>query len=180
MIIGLVGRSRVGKDPAASFFEGTHQVRRLAQPVKDACKVLYGWSDVNVESAIKEDVDPVWGVTPRFAMVHLTHSTRVCAGADFFTRRFFDSWDGSPIVIPDVRFEDDVREIHRLGGVTIKITRKGGPEHIFESSIDTMYTMYEVENNGTIEQLRENIFSCLGREFVMGSKPVETLPHSDA
>jgi hypothetical protein len=178
MIIGLVGRSRVGKDTAAGFFDGTHKVRRLAQPVKDACKVLYGWSDVEVESAAKEVVDPQWCVTPRFAMVHLTQSMRECMGANFFTRKFFNSWDGAPIVIPDVRFMDDVMEIHRLGGVTIKITRAGGPDHLFESGIDAMPTMYEVANNGTIEEFRNDIFSCLGRSSGSGWTPVGTSPRS--
>ena len=123
MIIGLVGRSRVGKDTVAGFFEGTHEVRRLAQPVKDACKILYGWSDVEVESGAKEHLDEKWGLTPRTAMVHLTQAMRQCNGSNFFTKRFFETWDGEPIVIPDVRFNDDVQEIHRRGGVTIKITR---------------------------------------------------------
>jgi hypothetical protein len=180
MIIGLVGRSRVGKDTVASFFEGTHQVRRLAQPVKDACKVLYGWSDVEVESAAKEEVDQRWGITPRFAMVHLTQAMRQSMGGNFFTKSFFDSWDGSPIVIPDVRFVDDIKEIHTRGGVTIKITRQGVPDHLFEYTIDSASTMYEVANDGTIDELRVKIFNCLGREFASGSTPATTLPRSDA
>lgn len=179
MIIGLVGRSRVGKDTAASFFEGTHTIRRLAQPVKDACKVLYGWSDVEVESSKKEDIDPRWGLTPRVAMVHLTQALRQCNGTDFFTKRFFETWDGTPVVIPDVRFSHDVDEIHRRGGVTIKITREGGPDHAFEFPIDTMYAMHQVDNNGTIEEFREKIFKCLGRELLSDSKPAATLPRLD-
>ena len=177
MIIGLVGRSRVGKDTAASFFDGTHQVRRLAQPVKDACKVLYGWSDREVESAAKETPDPKWNLTPRTAMVHLTHAMRQCNGTNFFTKRFFETWDGGPVVIPDVRFSDDVKEIHRRGGVTIKITREGGPNHSFEFPIDFLVTTYEVENNGTIEELREKIARCLeGRH----TTPAVTGPRSGA
>jgi len=177
MIIGLVGRSRVGKDTVASFFEGTHKVRRLAQPVKDACKVLYGWSDVEVESAAKEETDQRWGITPRFAMVHLTQVMRQCMGGNFFTKSFFDSWDGSPIVIPDVRFVDDIQEIHRRGGVTIKITRQGVPDHSFEYTIDSASTMYEVANDGTIEDLRVKIERCLEGHH---KTPARTLPHSDA
>ncbi len=180
MIIGLVGRSRVGKDTVASFFEGTHEVRRLAQPVKDACKVLYGWSDVEVESAAKELRDAKWDLTPRMAMVHLTQAMRQCNGSNFFTKRFFENWDGRPVVIPDVRFKDDVDEIHRRGGITIKITRQGGPDHAFELAIDSLGTTHEVSNNGTIEDLKNKIFNCLGRELVCGSKPAETEQRSDA
>jgi hypothetical protein len=177
MIIGLVGRSRVGKDTAASFFEGTHQVRRLAQPVKDACKVLYGWSDREVESAAKEAHDPKWNLTPRMAMVHLTHAMRQCNGTNFFTKRFFENWDGQPVVIPDVRFNDDVTEIHRRGGITIKITREGCPDHSFEFPIDFLGTTYEVTNDGTVEELKEKIVRCLEG---CHKTPVATGPRSDA
>lgn len=180
MIIGLVGRSRVGKDTVASFFSGTHRVRRLAQPVKDACKVLYGWSDVEVESAAKELVDPKWGVTPRFAMVHLTQEVRRFMGSNFFTKRFFDSWDGEPIVIPDVRFHEDIQEIHARGGVTIKITRKGCPDHPFEFPIDSMPSTFVVENDGTIEELRDKIFKCLARRSESDKTLAVTEPRSGA
>lgn len=168
MIIGLVGRSRVGKDTAAAFLAAEHgyTIKRLAQPVKDACKVLYGWSDVEVESAAKEAIDPKWNVTPRFAMIHLTQAMRECMGADFFTRRFFDSWDGQPVVIPDVRFDGDVQEIHRRGGMTIKIVRSGGPDHVFEFTIDSLATHHVIHNDGSVDNLKRLVLQCM--------KPVET------
>lgn len=168
MIIGLVGRSRVGKDTAAAFLaaEQGYIIKRLAQPVKDACKVLYGWSDVEVESGAKEMVDKTWNVTPRFAMIHLTQTMRECMGSDFFTRRFFDSWDGESVVIPDVRFDVDVQEIHKRGGMTIKIVREGGPDHVFEFTIDSLQTHHVIHNNGTIDDLKRSVLQC--------TKPVET------
>jgi hypothetical protein len=161
-LIGLVGRSRVGKDTvAAEVFGRTHELRRLAQPVKDACKALYGWSDAHVESGLKEETDPRWGVTPRLAMVHMTNSMRSFMGADFFTRRFFDGLpEGAMapcVVIPDVRYQEDIREIHKRGGVTIKITRPGMPQHVFESGVDDLETTFEVVNDGTVEELRRKI-----------------------
>lgn len=176
MIIGLVGRSRVGKDTAASFLSETHTVRRLAQPVKDACKVLYGWSDEHVEGPLKEVTDATWNLTPRTAMVHLTQALRHCNGTNFFTKRFFDTWDGRPVVIPDVRFDHDIQEIHRRGGITIKITRHGVPDYLFEFPIDSMSTMYEVENNGTVEELRLKVLACLGQALESSSRPVVTGP----
>ena len=161
MIIGLVGRARVGKDTAASFLTDTHTIRRLAQPVKDACKVLYGWSDETVEGPDKERIDRHWGISPRMAMIQLTQSLRQCNGSDFFTRRFFDQWDGQAVVVPDVRFAHDVDEIHRRGGITIKITRKGGPDYDVEFPIDSISTMFEIENNGSIEDLRLKVLACV-------------------
>ncbi len=156
MIIGLVGRSRVGKDTVAAMLVGM-EVRRLAQPVKDACKALYGWSDLEVESGMKEERNDRWGITPRVAMVHLTAVMRAFMGADFFTRRFFELIDTDNVVIPDVRHLEDIREIHKRGGITIRITRKGGPVHDFEYGIDSLPTTWTIENDGTVEELREAV-----------------------
>lgn len=158
MIIGLVGRSRVGKDTVADLLrQQGFQVKRLAAPVKEACKCIYDWDDDLVESELKEVRDLKWDVTPRMAMVHMTQSVRQFMGSDFFTRRFFDSWDGKPVVIPDVRFEHDVHEIHRRGGFTIKVTRDAAPNHVFEIGVDSLVTTFTVENNGTLESLQNKI-----------------------
>lgn len=156
-IIGLVGRSRVGKDTVASFFADTHQARKLAKPVKDACKALYGWTDDEVEGPAKEELDPKYGLTPRVAMVHLTQAIRSFHDGGFFTRRLFEFWDGTPIIITDVRYYQDIEAIHKRGGVTIKITRDGAPRHDFETEIDHLYTTYEISNNGNLEALRSQI-----------------------
>lgn len=153
MLIGLVGRSRVGKDTVAQIFSDKYKLKRLAQPVKDACKVLYGWDDFILESDLKEMKDEKWGLTPRQAMVNLTNSLKKLNGSDFFVRRFFDTWDGSPTVIPDVRYTSDVNEIHSRGGITIKIERDGGPRHEFENEIDDIKTTYVIQNSGSVSDL---------------------------
>jgi hypothetical protein len=75
-------------------------------------------------------------------------------GNDFFTRRFFDDVQpGTHIVIPDVRYAHDVEEIHRRGGITIRVTRELGPAYDFESHIDTLKTTYVLNNDGTTDEL---------------------------
>lgn len=160
-IIGLVGRSRVGKDTAAHYLAPMYTLKRLATPVKKACQEIYGWDMNLLETNDKELVDPRWKLTPRRAMVHLTESIKQFMGEDFFTRRFFDTWDGTPIVIPDVRYESDVEAIHQRGGVTIKILRTGTPYHPFESEVDTAQTTFTVRNDGTIDEFRSKILGCL-------------------
>ena len=153
MLIGLVGRSRVGKDTVAQVLSDKYKLKRLAQPVKDACKVLYGWNDFILESDLKEMNDVKWDLTPREAMVNLTNSLKKLNGPDFFVRRFFDTWDGSPTVIPDVRYASDVNEIHSRGGITIKIERQGGLQHEFENEIDDIKTTYVSQNSGSVSDL---------------------------
>ena len=162
MIIGLVGRARSGKDTAARALVPEYTIKRLAQPVKDACKALYGWTDYALESDAKELRNEFWGVSPRQTMVNLTQRIKEFMGDDFFTRRFFAEWDGkTPIVIPDVRYAPDVAEIHRRGGVTIKITRAGVPLHEFENEITMLETTWTIENNGTEDDLHRKIKEVL-------------------
>ena len=159
-IIGLAGRARSGKDTVASFFTGTHRVVRFAQPVKDAVKVLYGWNDDDVETGIKDQVDPKWGLTPRSAMIHLAQTTRMFVANDFFVKRLFELWDGTtPIIIADVRYKHEVDAIHARGGITIKITREGITWHESEFTVDELETTWTVTNDDTLDGLRRQINS---------------------
>jgi len=156
-IIGLAGRARSGKDTVATLFTKTHRVVRFAQPIKEAVKALYGWSDVAMETDIKDAVDPHWGVSPRSAMVHVAQTTRLFVANDFFVRRLFDSWEGDPIVIPDVRYKHEVDAIHARGGITIKITREGIYNHDIEFTVDELETTHQITNNGSLDGLRRQV-----------------------
>ena len=158
-IIGLAGRARSGKDTVATLFGKTHRVVRFAQPIKEAVKALYGWSGIAMETDIKDAVDPNWGVSPRSAMVHVAQTTRMFVANDFFVKRLFDSWEGDPIVIPDVRYKPEVDAIHARGGITIKITREGIHKHDIEFTVDELETTYEITNNGSLDGLRRQINS---------------------
>lgn len=158
-IIGLAGRARSGKDTVATFFKKTHRVVRFAQPIKDAVKALYGWSDIAMETDIKDDVDLRWDVSPRSAMIHVAQTTRFFVANDFFVRRLFDSWEGDAIVIPDVRYKHEVDAIHARGGITIKITREGINRHDIEFTVDELETTYQITNNGSLDGLRRQVDS---------------------
>lgn len=156
-IIGLAGRARSGKDTVATLFSRTHRIVRFAQPIKDAVKALYGWSDVAVETETKDTIDPYWGVSPRSAMQHVAQTTRMFVANDFFVKRLFDSWEGDAIVIADVRYKHEVDAIHEKGGITIKITREGTTKHDIEFTVDELETTYQLSNNGTLDDLRRQI-----------------------
>ncbi len=156
-LIGLVGRARVGKDTVANFFRTTHMLRRFAQPMKDAVKVLYGWSDIIIETKLKDEIDPKWGITPRSAMIHMAETTKQFMGPDFFIQKLFRDWKDEPIIISDVRFQNEIQAIHERGGITIKITRDDVPKHQVEDHVDHLVTTYEVGNDGTLHELRVKI-----------------------
>ena len=160
-IIGFVGRAGSGKDSAAAVFSRTHRIVRFAQPIKDACKALYGWCDNVLEMRIKDVVDERWGVSPRQAMIHMARTTKQITSDDFFVKRLFDEWDGAPIVIPDVRYQYEIDAIHAKGGVTVKITR---PQCLYipeEYHIDALQTKHTIENTGTFQQLHLKVLLAL-------------------
>jgi hypothetical protein len=152
-IIGFVGRAGAGKDSAAVVFSTSHRVVRFAQPIKDACKALYGWCDNAIESRIKDVVDERWGISPRQAMIHMAKNTKHFTTEDFFVKRMLEDWRGDPIVIPDVGYQYEIDAIHSLGGITLKITRPESLKLLEEDHIDALETTHIIENTGTYQQL---------------------------
>lgn len=152
-IIGLVGRAGSGKDTAALIFAHTHRIVRFAQPIKEACKALYGWCDIAVESRLKDRPDERWGISPRQAMIQMAQFAKQNTTEDFFVKRLFEEWQGEPLVIPDVRYQYEIDAIHERGGITIKITRPDCLKIPEEDHIDDLRTTKTIENNGTFQQL---------------------------
>lgn len=159
-VIGLVGRARVGKDTIVDYILSNYSIYtkvKLAQPIKDAVQVLYGFTSEQVEGSEKEIIDPKWNITPRQAMVQLTETMMGFMGHDFFTRRLFEQYKNTPIIISDIRYEHDIENIRSLGGITIKIERLNNPKHVFEDKIDNFKCDFTVYNNGTFVELYNQI-----------------------
>jgi hypothetical protein len=165
-IIGLLARSRCGKDTVADYLLTQYPTipfikKRLATPIKEAVCSLYGFTHEQVEGPEKEEVDESVGISPRQAMVHLTHSVMDCVGTDFFSKRLFRDIDrdvrNHVHIIPDVRYPHDLDEIRRRGGVIVKIERDGINKHEWENTIDRMDGDIILHNNGTLESLFQQV-----------------------
>jgi hypothetical protein len=149
MIIGLVGRARSGKDTIALMMTSFH-ISRIAQPVKDSLKSLYGWDNRHIEGPFKEVVDPYVSKSPRQAMIETAERVKRESGNDFFIKMLLDSWDGKNIVIPDVRFQNEIDAIRRYGGVLVKVVREGCSAFVSEDHIDDLVTDYTVHNTSLL------------------------------
>ena len=150
ILIGLLGRSRVGKDTVADALVaalatfGAHaEIWRLSQPLKDAVRSLYGFCENQIEGSEKELADPRYGITPRVAINRLCEHMMANHGVTFFTRRLYEVLDSvvgtdsiaaaesavaaddavRGVIIPDVRYAHDISEIRRRGGLVVKIHR---------------------------------------------------------
>jgi hypothetical protein len=166
-IIGIVGRSRAGKDTIASIIIELHpeyQIQRLASPLKKAVAALYNFSPTQLEDDTKEVVDTRWNKTPREAIQSLTDYMMSYMGTDFFTRRLYnDSAIPKHMIICDVRYDHDIVEIKKRGGIVIKVDRSTNMhiKHLFENHVDALVGDFEVHNNGTIDDLRREVLAIL-------------------
>jgi hypothetical protein len=116
-LIGIHGPLNGGKDTVADYImtiESMYSRYAFAKPIKDACKVLFSFSQEQLEDRIlKEAVDPFWGFSPRKAMQLLgTEYGRDLLRKDIWIKRAelevknnLDRRLGT--VITDVRFQNE-------------------------------------------------------------------------
>lgn len=166
----------MGKDTAAEIVcdiigrEAT-TIYRLSKTLKAAVCVLYGFTPEDVEGPNKEVIDQRYGVTPRNAIQGLCDFLMTRHGCDFFSKQVFHMYDmgtfaNKHVIIPDIRYEHDLAEIRRRGGVIIKMSRPFGdcvPNHPWESHIDALQGDYLVCNHGTPEELRAKVAHVLSQ-----------------
>lgn len=179
MIIGLVGRARSGKDTVASILQELYSsassassasappfaIVRLSAPIKEAARALFQFTDNQIEGSEKELVDTRWNVTPRHVFQTITDITMAAMGTDFFTRVLYDRYDrgllGSHIIIPDIRYEHDIREIQKRKGIVFKIERQELPvRYDCENHLDNFTSadgLIVISNDSDLETLRETV-----------------------
>jgi hypothetical protein len=138
-IIGFLAKRRRGKDTLADYLVSHHGFRKdsFANPLKEACRILFGFTDEQLYGNEKEKVDPRWGVEPRVVLQFVGteivrdqfHKILPDIGKDFWLKSFKLRYEEGlkkgieNVVIADVRFQNEVDLIHSLGGKVYKIVR---------------------------------------------------------
>ena len=185
VLIGLLARKRSGKDTVADHLVKHYSFNKLslADPLKEAISILFGFSDEQLYGDLKETVDPTWNVSPRLVLqwfgtevFRRNINTIIPTIQDNFWVESFKvkynalikSDPNKRIVVADVRFPNEIRAIHELGGVVIKIERPDildGDSHESEKNID-LINDYDVllKNDGTIEQLYKKVNDMLSNK----------------
>jgi len=178
MIIGISGNARHGKDTIANFIAEylTCEIYHLADPMKEAAKILMDWNDSHVYGDLKETIDPRWGISPREFLQWIGTDVFQCNLNDYFQSYTGgrNHWvklllekcsDPEKIyVVPDVRFIHEAKAIKKHGGIIIKVTRDiktDVPNHASEREISQIEADYYIENDGSLSELRGKVFELL-------------------
>lgn len=168
MIIGLTGAARSGKDTIADVLVARGwEKMALADPIYAAMHAMFGWSREWIEQHKEEPVGPC-GRSPRYLMQTLgTEWGRQLVGesvwCDVLRARLRARTD-TDVVIPGVRFDDEAKLIHSLGGFVIKVYRPDAPKvhaHESEKGVDRRLLDAAVVNDGTVERLVKNVFAVI-------------------
>ena len=144
-LIALTGPKGVGKSTYAKFIAGENGVvLSFATPLKTMLRTIA--DDAYIYGAKKNEVIPHLGVTGRYCLQTLgTEWGRMTVNKDIWvncmrnklTKAFFDEYH--PVIIDDLRFENEAKLVHELDGEVWEIDRKNfAPEsddHVSEAGV---------------------------------------------
>lgn len=175
-LLGVHGKAGVGKDTAATLLRSRlgYEALAFADPLKAALNELFGWSyeqwlDREWKEAIQGDI----GISPRRAAQLLgTEFARRMIRPDIWLiladrkiKRLkvlssFDEFGTPPIVVTDVRFDNEAQWVRDRGGRVLMIHRQASPTvaaHSSEAGIDPRLITDHISNDGTLAELSDKL-----------------------
>jgi hypothetical protein len=178
-LIGITGQKYNGKDTIADYLCQRYGYKRVAfaDPLKNACGILFGFNHEQLHGSLKEVPDKYWfGLTPRkvlqfFGTDLLRKSMRdldenfgenfwlLCA--DKTIKDILSGDEDAFIVISDVRFPNECEMIKNLGGTVIRVNRpsvNGNIDaHDSEKLISTLPVHFEINNDKSLDNLYREV-----------------------
>lgn len=175
MIIGILGKKGVGKDTCADYIVQKYNYNKysFAKPLKDICKILFGFTNDQLYGNQKEVQDDFWKVTPRIALQYIgtdllrnqLNTIMPHINQDIWVNVFKANYKKDNIVIADCRFQNEVDTIKEMGGIVIKLNRIMDnlvhDAHISEDIDNIINYDYEIHNDSTLGDLYKKIDNIL-------------------
>ena len=163
-IIGLAGLAGAGKTTVAHILERDHGFRALAfaEPLKSACRELWGFTEAQLHGDQKEVVDERWGITPRTAMQQMGAEYARTLCEDVHVLRLLERARGlKRVAVHDVRFPNEIDALRAAGGsvwwVSRVSVRRPAHVHVSERSIGPEDCDLFLANDGTLEELERRV-----------------------
>ena len=173
--VGLAGFARSGKDSVGAVLVSEGFVRRSfatpmrqalcrlnplvdtvngVMPLMDALYLLGSWE------GLKERAPGVRVLLQRFG----TDVGRELFGEGFWVEQAFRGLGDESVVFTDVRFPNEAEAIRGRGGVVWNVVRPGvgvANGHVSESALAGFVFDETILNDGSLEDLRGKVLSCL-------------------
>lgn len=172
MIVGLCGVAGAGKSTAARALVALGYVElSLAAPIKRIARDLFGFSveQLNGPSSARNAIDPRYGVSPRHVLQTLGTDWARAVDPNVWVRRLIaDASEHERVVVPDVRFRNEVDAIRDAGGIVIRLLRglhASTDDHPSERAVreipaDAFFA--EIDNReATVEQMQRDVVVCV-------------------
>jgi dephospho-CoA kinase len=172
VIIGLSGYASAGKDSVAQILVEKFGYKRMAfaDAIRDILYTLdpltnnglhlrtvvddYGWDLAKQDNEIR-----------RLLQVLGTEVGRNVFGDDVWVDVLISKLEPmDKVVITDVRFPNEARELHNLAGEIWRVNREGVSainEHVSESQMDEYNFDKIIDNNGSLEDLEHAIVELI-------------------
>ena len=166
MIIGIAGNKRHGKDTIGNYLIEKYGFEKIsfAQPIKDIIKMLFNFSDEQLNGDLKEVIDENWNFSPRFIMQFIGSSFRNNIQDDIWIKILENKIkNDKKYVITDLRYVNENEFINRNNGIKIRVKRNilSNDTHESEQYVNMLDVDYEIDNNGTLEELYEKVDKIL-------------------
>jgi hypothetical protein len=176
LLIGLTGAARSGKSTAAAELAAQHGFIHyaFAQPLKAMLAEGLNLSAAQLEGAEKEEPLPWLGKSPRELLQTLgSEWGRALVHRELWLRVARQNLDNlaechpqAPIVISDVRYEDEAAFVRERGGVLVHILRPDAPPvraHASEAGVAIGDNDLTIHNDGDLAELRARVLEAVQR-----------------
>lgn len=178
ILIAFGHRRMRGKNTAAEWMKYFLQIQCLpvrldafAAPLKEICKVVFGFNEEQVNGDLKGTPDAFWGFTPRWALQQVgTELFRTHIDPDVWVKslaRRYQAESNVSLLVTDLRFKNEAVAIHNLGGLVVKCERNLPFDPVMDthrSEVDLEDYKdwdYVLDNNGTMEHLKTQLQDLL-------------------
>ena len=169
-LIAITGFKRSGKDVVSDYISrkyGYNHVK-ISSKLKSIIKVAFDLTNDDLESCKKDTINKDLDVSPRVLMDFFgTHvfqyelnKVMPNIGRKYWINDLMKKWKNDPIVISDLRFHHEVDEIQKNTCIIMRVNRAsvGTDTHLVsEKEISELKVDYELDNNGTLEDLYNQI-----------------------
>lgn len=200
-VIGIAGVKGSGKDTAANFLRDlfaaevlpkTVAIHAYAQPLKRVCQELFLLTEEQLyNQEAKEQVDDRWGLSPRAMLQQVgTDYVRAQWGSDFWLKHMRYYLDAQQqqgtdvVIIPDVRFQNEVDFIHEYGTTNVVLYIDRTPPqpqplpqplpkdgHISELGVHSLQNIdIRLLNHSTLPKFYRMLFSWYSSQFDNNTK----------